>query len=143
MSVRFRVYGDPAPQGSKVRTRWGMREASTRLMPWREAIVSQIMRDGYDDPDTRMEGPLVVRVTFIFARPSAHYGTKKGTKYLKDNAPYYKTTAPDLDKLCRSLGDALTQGGAIKDDDLIVCWHAEKVYGERPGAVVEVMAATL
>ena len=141
MSVRFRVYGTPAPQGSKIRTKWGMREASTKLMPWREAVVSQIIRDGWDN--TQMDGPLVVRVTFIFDRPAAHYGTRKGEKYLKDTAPYYKTTTPDLDKLCRSLGDALTQGGAIKDDDLIVCWHAEKIYGERAGAVVEVLPATL
>jgi len=141
MSVRFRVYGTPAPQGSKVRTRWGMREASTKLMPWREAIVSQIIRDGWDT--ALLDGPLVVRVQFIFDRPAAHYGTRKGVKYLKDTAPYYKTTTPDLDKLCRSLGDALTQGGAIKDDDLIVCWHAEKIYGERAGAVVEVLPATL
>ena len=141
MSVQFRVYGVPAPQGSKVRTKWGMREASKNLEPWREAIVSQIMRDGWDT--ARLDGPLTVRVTFIFPRPAAHYGTRKGERYLKDNAPYYKMTAPDLDKLCRSLGDALTQSGAIVDDDRIVCWHAEKIYGERAGAIVEVMPATL
>lgn len=137
MSIRFRVYGTPAPQGSKVRTKWGMREASKSLEPWREAIVSQIMRDGYSG--TLMDGPLTVRAVFIFPRPTSHYGTKKGEKYLKDTAPYYKESAPDLDKLCRSLGDALTQSGAITDDARIVRWNTEKVYGERPGVQVEVM----
>lgn len=136
MSIRFRVFGTPAPQGSKVRTKWGMREASKALEPWREAIVSQIMRDGYNG--TLMDGPLVVRATFIFPRPTSHYGTKAGEKYLKPSAPYFKVSAPDLDKLQWSLGDALTQSGAVTDDARIVVWHTEKVYGERPGVQVEV-----
>ncbi len=139
MSIQFRVFGTPAPQGSKVRTKWGMREASKNLEPWREAIVSQIMRDGYNG--AMLDGPLTVRATFIFNRPASHFGSKKGEKYLKDNAPYYKITAPDLDKLCRSLGDALTQSGLISDDDRIVRWEAEKVYGDHPGVRVEVMPA--
>lgn len=135
--IRFTVYGNPAPQGSKVRTKWGMREASKNLMPWREAIVSQIMRDGLQN--TRYDGPVSVRVTFWFERPKAHYGRKSGQPYLRDNAPRYKTTAPDLDKLQRSLGDALTQGGVLVDDDQIVVWHAEKKYADRAGADVEVI----
>lgn len=135
--IRFTVYGKPAPQGSKVRTRWGMREASTSLMPWREAIVSQIMRDGLHE--TRYDGPVTVRVTFWFERPRIHYGTRGGQPYLRENAPRYKTSAPDLDKLQRSLGDALVQGGVLTDDDRIVSWHAEKQYGERSGATVEVI----
>ena len=114
-----------------------MREASTGLMPWREAIVSQILRDGWGRE--RITSPVSVRVTFWFERPKAHYGRKGGEPYVKDNAPYYKTTAPDLDKLQRSLGDALTQGGVLADDDLIVVWHAEKAYADRAGASVEVI----
>ena len=35
----IRVDGVPAPQGSKIRTRYGMREASKRVGPWREAVL--------------------------------------------------------------------------------------------------------
>ena len=142
MSIRFTAHGIPAPQGSKIRTKWGMREASKNLQPWREAIVSQIIRDGLND--TMLDGPLTVRAVFMFPRPAAHYGSRKGEKYLKDNAPQFKPTAPDLDKLCRSLGDALTQSGLITDDDRIVRWETEKRYcngPERPGVFVEVMYA--
>jgi Holliday junction resolvase RusA-like endonuclease len=37
-----------------------------------------------------------------------------------------KTTAPDLDKLVRSVGDALTEGGLIRDDARICAVHATK-----------------
>jgi Holliday junction resolvase RusA-like endonuclease len=139
VSVRFTVYGKPAPQGSKIRTRYGMREASDNLEPWREAIVSQIIRDGYDK--TFLDVPVVVSVTFTFERLKSHYGTKKGERYLKPTAPFYKHTAPDTDKLQRALGDALVNGGVLRDDDLIVVWHARKVWGERGSATVEVAPA--
>jgi crossover junction endodeoxyribonuclease RusA len=38
------------------------------------------------------------------------------------------TSKPDLDKLLRGVGDALTQAGVIADDSLIVEWHAQKTY---------------
>ena len=36
----IKVVGKPAAQGSKVRTRYGMREASQFVAPWRNQIVS-------------------------------------------------------------------------------------------------------
>ena len=49
----------------------------------------------------------------------------------------WKTTAPDLDRATRGLGDALT--GVIWRDDRLVCrWTVEKRYGETPGVHVEV-----
>jgi Holliday junction resolvase RusA-like endonuclease len=140
MSVRIRVYAHPAPQGSKVRTKWGMREASAGLMPWREAIVSQIIRDGYDR--TMLEVPVLVRMEVLFARPKSHFGSRKGQPYLKDSAPYWKASDPDLDKIQRSVGDALAQGGVLADDNLIVRWDTGKRYcfiGEREGATIEVI----
>ena len=44
----------------------------------------------------------------------------------------------DCDKLCRSLGDALT-GVVFADDRQIATWHAEKVYtAGSEGATVEI-----
>ena len=137
MSISFTVWGTPVPQGSKVRTRYSMRESNPNTMPWREAIISQIMRDHLEN--TLLEGPVQVRVTFFFQRPAAHYGTRKGEKYLKEGAPRYKMTAPDCDKLCRNLGDALQQSGVLRDDAQIVVWYAQKVYDDRPHMFVEVI----
>lgn len=138
MTYTFTVRGTPAPQGSKTRTRWGMKEASSKLMPWREAIVSQIMREGHDG--LGLTGPIHVRATFIFPRPKNHYGSRNGEPYLKDSAPWWKPSDPDLDKLQRSLGDALAQSGMIADDNQIVMWESIKRYAivnEHEGVQVE------
>ena len=142
MSITIRVHGTPAPQGSKVRTRYGMREASKKVAPWREAVVSQIMRQGLQD--TRLGVPLSVQVTFYFNRPKAHYGTMKGQPYLREDAPMWVAKTPDIDKCLRSTFDALTQSGLIEDDALIVIVRATQRYvahGQSEGALIEVMPA--
>ncbi len=145
MSITLRVYGTPAPQGSKRGfVRGGqvrLVEASKGVRPWREAIVSQIIRDGLNVQ--HLEHPVTIRVTFWFARPQAHYGRRNGERYLKENAPVYRAGTPDLDKLLRSTGDGLVQGGLLRDDDLIVEWHARKMWAEQSGAVLEIAPAIL
>lgn len=140
--IHLRVLGTPAPQGSKVRTKWGMREASSKVQPWREAVVSEVIRQSLHT--RRLDGPLSISVTFLVKRPASHYGTKKGEPYLKDTAPLYVTKAPDLDKLLRSTFDGLTQSGLIGDDAQFVIVHAQKVYAgadEAPGAIIGVTSA--
>lgn len=138
MTIRLRVYGQPAPQGSHKVFNGRVVNASKKTTPWREAIVSQALRQGLQN--TRMTTPVTIRVTFLFPRPQAHYGRRNGERYVKDNAPLYKAGTPDLDKLLRSTGDGLVQAGVLHDDDLIVEWHARKVYSEEPaGAVIEIV----
>lgn len=89
-------------------------------------IKNQIM----DKNPARMEGPLTLIVDFLMPRPQAHYG-KKG---LKDSAPYYCTTKPDLDNLIKAVKDAITNTGMIWKDDSYVCVEmASKKYSEVPG----------
>ena len=57
---------------------------------------------------------------------------RRNAGVLKDSAPGGKATAPDLDKLCRALGDALTQSGVLRDDALIVEWVARKQWARKP-----------
>jgi Holliday junction resolvase RusA-like endonuclease len=140
VSVYLRVRGIPAPQGSKIRTRYGMREASLLVEPWREAIVSEVMREGLQD--RRMSGPLVLRATFFHKRLAAHYGTRKGEKYLREGAPVYVATTPDIDKVQRSTFDGLTQSGLIADDKFIVVVHLQQKYSDTgfTGAEIEIGA---
>ncbi len=57
-------------------------------------------------------------------------GTKrKNEDQVKASAPKLPTTAPDLDKLCRSIGDALA-GICYLNDSQIVDLHVSKFYGE-------------
>lgn len=65
--------------------------------------------------------PVVIEATFFLPKP-------KTVKRL------WPAVAPDTDKLCRALGDALSVDcKALQDDSLIVRWTAVKLYADDPG----------
>jgi crossover junction endodeoxyribonuclease RusA len=112
MISKFAVFGVPAPQGSKRHVGNGrMIEASKFLPAWRKAIETEC-QSLFEEP---IDGALEVELWFYLPRPSS---------VSRD----YPTVMPDLDKLVRSVGDGLTQGGAIADDARIVDLHAYKRY---------------
>lgn len=107
----FEVIGLPAPQGSKRHVGNGiMRESSKNLAPWRDA-VAHAARDIAGD-SLPLAGPLRLVVHFRFPMPKSRRAAVRAAGW----AP--KTSAPDLDKLVRSTGDALKAGGLIGDDAL-------------------------
>ncbi len=113
--ISFFVYGNPAAQGSKKYVGHGiMVETSTQLPSWRAAVIEYAQK-AYDGPP--LDGALELQVTFWFSRPN---NAKKGARW--------KTTAPDLDKLCRSVGDALQIAGTIASDARICKWIASKTF---------------
>lgn len=130
--IEFTVLGTPQPQGSKTRTRFGMREDNRDLAPWREAILwalKRAMREA--DRHAPMLAPLEIEADFYFCRPRSHYGTGRNAAILKPSAPgKYHAQKPDLDKLLRALGDALTIGGAIRDDSQIAITAAHKYWAD-------------
>jgi crossover junction endodeoxyribonuclease RusA len=131
------IPGTPQQQGSKTRTPQGStREANRDLAPWRADAIACLRRAALDQWGHAAESPITdpvrVNVWFIYARPKSHYGTGRNAGIVKASAPYYKASAPDLDKLQRALGDALTQAGILRDDALIVAWNSAKVYGAVP-----------
>lgn len=133
--ITFFVSGHPKAQGSKRHVGKGvMVEMSKDLGPWRRAIATEATEAA---EGRKLVGPIGVRAKFYFHRPKGHYGTGRNAGYLKKSAPTYKTSAPDVDKLCRALGDALTISGVILDDRLIARIEAEKRYGD-PGVLIEV-----
>ena len=122
---------EPAPQGSK-RYVGGNKasggrfiEASKKLEPFRKAIgqavIDYMAKTGDNTPFTT---PVEVEATFILPRPKTV------------NRPW-PSVMPDLDKLCRALGDSVSLerycGGfpLIQDDAQIVTWSAQKIYGTR------------
>lgn len=124
------IPGNPQPQGSKTRGANGaMYEANRRLKPWRAHAITQLRAAWAGEPITH---GVHVTARFVYARPKSHYGTGRNAGIVKPSAPYYKASAPDLDKLQRALGDALTQAGILRDDALIVAWNSAKVYGAVP-----------
>jgi Holliday junction resolvase RusA-like endonuclease len=133
------VPGVPQQQGSK--TKWGVDE-NEHLMSWRQSIADKghALMHG----ERPLQGPVEVEVGFTFPRPKSHYRSGSLSDLLRDNAPVYHTSTPDLDKLQRAIGDALS-GTVILDDRQIVCWLAMKKYGNSAGAriVVRLLARTL
>jgi crossover junction endodeoxyribonuclease RusA len=142
--TEFVVLGEPQPQGSKtIVQRKGRRprviEDNPDTVPWRER-VERVARTAMDGQPAAT-GPLRLTATFVFRRPAGHYGTGRNSGRLKPSAPVYVRTRPDVDKLLRAIGDAIT-GAICRDDSQIVIAHAEKHYGEQACAhiVVEELA---
>lgn len=80
-----------------------------------------------------LEGALEVAVTFTFRRPLSHHVAGDRMRPLKASAPTYHVQDPDLDKLLRSVADALT-GIIWANDNLIARWHDPvKLWGLRDG----------
>lgn len=124
MTISFRVHGIPAPQaGSRaVPTKQGARlitTGGTNLKAWRNDVSASAQAAALLYGTLR--GPLAITVVFRFPMP------KSRPKKLREIGSWWKVTAPDTDKLLRSLGDSLKAGGLIADDALIASWHATKV----------------
>lgn len=136
MTWSFVVYGTPVTQGSKTRTRYGLRDANgTRLRPWREAVKHAALDAGIP----RIDGPVSVSLRFAFARPRSHFGTGRNVSNLRSGAPAYPANrgSGDIDKLCRAVLDALTDAGVWGDDSQVVCLTAVKSWTDaRPQAEV-------
>ncbi len=132
--ISFTVAGVPAPQGSKVRTKWGVREDNPATRPWRTAVAweATAAMQGREP----LAGALELVVVFTFPRPKSHYRTGRHAGELKPDAPRYCVTKPDTDKLLRAIGDAVT-GICVRDDSQFVEITARKLYGQ-PSATVAI-----
>jgi len=130
-SLSWVSIGLPAPQGSKKHVGRGIMIESSKFLPaWREQMIFDLMKasDGKCFDSGQM-----ITLTFRFPRLKSHYNSKG---LLKPNAPTFKITNPDIDKLCRAVLDAATISGVIRDDAQCAMLTAVKVYcneGEQPG----------
>jgi crossover junction endodeoxyribonuclease RusA len=131
--IEFKVYGIPQPQGStkafipKGWTRPIITSDNKKNKPWRQDVSGAALVEMQKSGLALMEGvPIVINVTFVFDRPKS---LKKGVTD--------KITKPDIDKLLRSVLDALT-GIVFKDDSQVVLAMVEKVFGDQPGACISV-----
>jgi Holliday junction resolvase RusA-like endonuclease len=133
----FTVYGTPQPQAGTriVPTRNGPRgitTGGTQLESWRNdmATIAALQH-------THLEGPVAVHAIFRF------HMTTSARKADRTIGWRHKSTRPDLDKLCRALGDALATSGLINDDAQIVEWDARKIEVHANWSGVWVMVTEL
>jgi crossover junction endodeoxyribonuclease RusA len=117
--IEFDVAGVAQPKGS---TRAFMPKGAAfpvvtttnrSLKAWQYAV----QRAAGLEFDRQVQGPIALLATFYLPRPKS---TRKGSYHLKK---------PDLDKLTRAIGDALT-GTAYRDDSEIVSIHTHKCYAD-------------
>lgn len=135
VEIQFTIPGQPAPQGSKIRNRYGgVREANPGTAPWRADVKLRAEQAMRGLPP--LTGPVEILADFALKRPKHHYGTGRNASTLKPSAPFWCETAPDADKLARAIGDALT-GVVFRDDAQVSRWTIWKRYGT-PGADITV-----
>lgn len=125
MSIAFFVPGIPVAKGSAkafvVKGRAIVTQTNgAKQKPWASAISYTAQQAGVRP----MAGPVMVRMTFVMPRPKAHL-RKSGA--IKETAPSFHTSKPDVDKLVRLVFDALT-GIAWKDDSQAQIRAANKIY---------------
>lgn len=126
------VPGKPISQGSKTRTKFGMRESSKDLAPWRERLTYTARQSYGAAPPIARTTPVTLVLEFVMPRPSA--APKRSTP------PAIRM--PDLDKCIRAVGDALT-GVVFMDDAQVVDIRATKRIAELdegPGVHIRVAA---
>lgn len=139
-----RVYGVPAPQGSKSfkgmfkskktgRMVPKLAESSAKVAPWRTAVTLAMIAAQEATP-VSFDG--AVRLTLQFVMPRVQSEPKGWTRH--------HTKAPDLSKLIRCTEDAITDAGSIwVDDSRVVEVTAVKVTaepGEAPGCCIVIEA---
>lgn len=148
-AVTLRIYGIPMPQGSKtafvrggsaVLTDGRNAQARSAHAAWRQAVATAARDHLAANPDTRLiDTPCAVAVTFLLLKPSSSPKKRR-----------YPDTRPDLDKLVRSVLDALADGGLLANDSRVVDLQATKRWAQEddgtnapPGALVTIQPLDL
>jgi Holliday junction resolvase RusA-like endonuclease len=131
--MEIRIYGDPAPQGSKRVFNGRIVEASgNKLKVWRKAIAAAC-QNKVTEEHSLLLGPVRVEVEFYLPRPASVTIKKRALPIVP----------PDLDKLLRGLLDGIGQSEVIwGDDSQVVQIDAVKLYADHtdPGATVTIYA---
>jgi Holliday junction resolvase RusA-like endonuclease len=123
----IRVLGKPQPQGSSrafvVNGKPVITSANKNLKPWRTVVEWEARNQWQGQPP--LKGAVLVWLEFRLHRP----------KSVKREIP---TVKPDLDKMIRSVLDALTSAHVWDDDAQVWAIHASKRYAdeEHPEGVV-------
>lgn len=139
MAGSILVLGTPVPQGSarafmvgKVKPHAVVTHDNAETMPWRDSVKAHARK--VVGPVIQYPRPIGVHLAVEFVMPRRASAPKCTPKH---------TRKPDLDKLVRSVGDALT-GVVYEDDSQIVSLDASKREadaGEQPRASIRWWAA--
>ena len=137
-TITLIVYGTPVPQGSmRAFMRPGMKAPiitadNKKTKPWKQEIAGAADEAMRGQKFAVFEGvSAIVHCIFYFDRP----------KSLKKSIQV-KITKPDIDKLARTVLDALT-GTVFKDDAQVIELRLAKVFSDRPRLEMTVLIPEL
>lgn len=121
--AEFRVYGRPQQRGSKramplKNGKTIMVDDNKKSRSWMDTVAAEAAA-AWNGRDL-LQGPVAISVAFEFKRPKSHM---RSNGEIKPAAPELFTSSPDLDKLLRALGDAMT--GVVYADDRQVALYRE------------------
>jgi crossover junction endodeoxyribonuclease RusA len=132
-SLRIVAHGAPATQGSKKAFLRGkkivMVEMDEKLPGWRATVESAARLAAGPKWDT-IDSAVSISGEIRLLKPQT-------TKY-----PASPAGTPDLDKLQRAIGDALTKAAVIKDDARITHWNIRKTWADLPGMDITITEET-
>lgn len=131
--IEFRVRGLPVSQGNAkafvVKGRAVLAtgvKSSSPLGAWRDAVGTEC-RVAMPFLEPCLTTPVGVELGFWMPRPKAHWHTPLHGAGIRETAPRWHTTKPDIDKLTRAVLDAIT-AVAIRDDSQVVELVVRKRY---------------
>jgi Holliday junction resolvase RusA-like endonuclease len=142
-TITFEIPGQPVPQPrAKVSTRGGKPrayvEASHPIHAYRQAVALIAAAAARQARHKRTDGPVSLDIVTIFGRPPSHL-RKDGSP--RPSAKKFPPLA-DWDNVGKGISDAITDSGAIwEDDDQVVDGRVRKRYagpGEMPRTIVEI-----
>jgi crossover junction endodeoxyribonuclease RusA len=142
----FTVKGIPAPQGSlKAIVNQHTGKATSVASPtsnyirYRADIRERAQNHQRSEPI--LQGAVHLTLIFAFPRPEGHWlpaNSRRVDPVLRPGAPKHKANKPDLDKLCRSVMDALT-GICYRDDEQVGGITTAKVWSDEYHSAGETM----
>ena len=140
MTIVFHVFGRAQQKGSKkamLNRHTGepmVLEANKKARAWQAAVGAEA---GLAYTGPLLQGPVFVYVTFTFARIKSHYRTGKHAGELREDAPKYRTVAPDVDKLVRTLLDGM-KGVVYANDGQVQLGPCIKLWGNQDVTTVRI-----
>lgn len=93
------------------------------LLEWEQLLMEAMKAKA---PETPLEGPILLEVTFGFQARR------------KKDCFTYKTTRPDTDNLIKTVKDCLTRSGYWHDDAQVVIEHGKKLWVPGPGIMIAI-----
>ena len=88
-------------------------------------------------PEDPVYGAISMTIEVYIDRPKSHFGTGRNSDKVKESAPAYPISRPDLDNYIKFVFDALN-GVFYKDDSQVVHIESIKEYNQEPKTIVRI-----